>query len=104
MAILVDIESVAALVPTRSDHMEDAMLDEAYDAIGLGRAIRRLRTSKGLTQAQLAEWLDVGRQTVVSMEKGGPVSLTAAMRAVALLGAKVVVAPKGAILGEMTTE
>jgi len=78
------------------------MLDEAYDAIGLGRAIKRLRASSGLTQAELAQWLGVTRHTVVSLEKGGPVSLTAAMRAVALLGAKIVVAPKGAIVGEMT--
>lgn len=76
------------------------MLDEAYDAASLGRAIRRLRVQKGLTQDGLARWLDVSRQTVVSLEKGGPVSMTAAMRAVAILGAKLVVAPKGAIIVE----
>ena len=76
------------------------LLDEAYDAIGLGRAIRRRRTANGMTQAALAEWLDVSRQTVVSLEQGGPVSITVAMRALAILGAKVVIAPKGMIVDE----
>jgi DNA-binding XRE family transcriptional regulator len=76
------------------------VLDEAYDAADLGRAIRRLRMEKRLTQDVLAQWLDVSRQTVVSMEHGGPVSVTAAMRALAILGAKVVVAPKDTIVGK----
>ena len=76
------------------------LLDEAYDAIGLGRAIRRRRTANGMTQAALAEWLDVSSQTVVSLEQGGPVSITVAMRALAILGAKVVIAPKGMIVDE----
>ena len=76
------------------------ILDEAYDAGDLGRAIRRLRTERGLTQDGLAQWLQVSRQTVVSLEQGGPVSVTAAMRALAILGAKVVVARKDAIVGE----
>ena len=48
------------------------MVDEAYDAADLGRAIRRLRATKGMTQQALAEWLDVSRQTVVSLEQGSP--------------------------------
>lgn len=76
------------------------MLHEAYDAAGLGRAIRSLRADRGFTQAQLAAWLSVTRQTVISLEQGGPVSMTVAMRALGILGAKAVITPKGAILSE----
>jgi len=57
---------------SRIDNM--ARMHEAYDAADLGRAIKRLRTGRGLTQEQLAAWLSVSRQTVVSLEHGGPVS------------------------------
>lgn len=80
----------------------ETFMQEAYDAAGLGRAIRHLRTDRRLTQEQLAAWLSVSRQTVVSLEQGGPVSLQVAMRALAILGSKAVVAPKDAILAEMT--
>ena len=76
------------------------MLHEAYDASDLGRAIKRLRADRRLTQDQLAGWLGVSRQTVISLEQGGPVSIAVAMRALAILGSKVVVASKGAILAE----
>ena len=76
------------------------MLHDAYDASGLGSGIKQLRTDRGLTQEQLAAWLGVSRQTVVSLERGGPVSVTVAMRALAILGGKVVVAPKDAIVVE----
>lgn len=76
------------------------MLHEAYDTTDLGRIIKRLRTDRRLTQDQLAAWLSVSRQTVISLEHGGPVSIAVAMRALAILGNKVVVAPKGTIVGE----
>ncbi len=76
------------------------MLHEAYDAADLGRTIRRLRAERKLTQVELATWLSVSRQTVISLEQGGPVSVAVAMRAITILGAKVVVAPKGTILVE----
>ena len=78
------------------------MLHEAYDPSGLGRGIRRLRADRKLTQEQLAAWLGVSRQTVVSLERGGPVSVAVAMRALVILGSKVVIAPKDAILRETT--
>jgi DNA-binding XRE family transcriptional regulator len=84
---------------TRIDR-EVGMLHEAYDTSDLGRGIRRLRTDRKLTQEQLAAWLGVSRQTVVSLERGGPVSVAVAMRAVAILGGKLVVAPKDTILAE----
>ena len=70
-------------------------MHEAHDPSGLGRAIRALRRDRGWTQDQLAGWLGVNRQTVISLEQGGPVSLPVAMRAISLLGAKVLVVPKG---------
>ena len=78
------------------------MLDEAYSATDLGHAIKRLRTKRGMTQETLAQWCGVSRQTVIALEKGGPVALTAAFKAIALLGAKVVVAPKNTIVGDVS--
>lgn len=75
-------------------------MHEVYDPAGLGRSIRALRRSKGWTQAQLAAWLDVNRQTVIALEQGGPVSVSVAVRAVSLLGGKLVVAPKDSIIPE----
>lgn len=75
-------------------------MDEAYDTVDLGRAVRRLREGRGMTQGALAQWLGVSRQTVISMEQGGPVSVTAVMRAITLLGGKVVIARKGAVVTE----
>jgi HTH-type transcriptional regulator / antitoxin HipB len=73
---------------------------EAFDAISLGRGIRELRNARGWTQQTLAQWLGVSRPTVVSLEQGGPVSVVVAMKAIALLGGKIVVSPKDAILVE----
>jgi DNA-binding XRE family transcriptional regulator len=69
---------------------------EVFDAADLGRAIRRLRKERGWTQVELAEWLDVNPITVGRMERGHPVAITVAMRAITLLGAKAVVVPKWA--------
>ncbi len=69
-------------------------MDEAYDAEGFGRAIRRARRARGWTQAELASWLGASRQTVVKLEAGGPVSLPFAMKALSMLGSKAVIARK----------
>lgn len=71
------------------------MTSDAYDANDLGRAIRALRKKRGWTQSELASWLNVSRPTVGALEHGGPVSVTVAMRALALLGAKAVIVQKG---------
>ena len=55
-----------------------------------------------MTQETLAQWCGVSRQTVVAMEQGGPVAVTVALKAVALLGCKVVVAPKDAVFGDVS--
>ena len=72
---------------------------EAYDAAGFGAAVRAGRRARGWSQSELASWLGVSRPTVAELEKGGSVSLTTAMRALALLGRKAVVMPKGASIG-----
>ena len=43
----------------------------------------------------------MSRQTVVALEQGGPVSLIVALKAVSVLGSRIVVAPKGAVLSEV---
>ena len=75
-------------------------MTEAYSASDLGRAVRSLRLARKWTQADLSEWCGVNRQTIISLERGGPVSMDIAMRALALLGAKVVLVPKGARIHE----
>ncbi len=71
---------------------------EAYDATELGSAIRGLRRARDWTQAELASWLGVSRQTVIALEHGAPVSVVIALRAISLLGAKVVVATKDSVV------
>lgn len=69
-------------------------MDEAYDAGGFGRAIRRARRARGWTQADLASWLGANRQTVIKLEAGGSVSLPFAMKALSMLGGKAIIARK----------
>lgn len=78
------------------------MTNDAYDASDLGRAICALRKKRGWTQTELASWLNVSRPTVGALEHGGPVSMTVAMRALALLGAKAVIVRKGYITASET--
>jgi transcriptional regulator with XRE-family HTH domain len=64
--------------------------------------VRAARRARGWSQAELASWLGVSRPTVTGLEKGRGVALPTAMRALALLGQKVVIAPKGARLHDDT--
>jgi DNA-binding XRE family transcriptional regulator len=77
---------------------EGAVVREVYDPAGLGRSIRALRRAKGWTQAQLAAWVGVSRQTVIALEQGGPVSMSVAVKAISLLGSKLVIVPKDAVM------
>ena len=53
----------------------------------MDNVIKQLRTERGLTQAELAELLDVSRQTVNSLEKGRyDPSLPLAFRIARVLG------------------
>ena len=47
-------------------------MEEAYDAEGFGRAIHRARRARGWTQADLASWLGVNRQTVMKWRLAAP--------------------------------
>ena len=69
-------------------------MDEAYDAQGFGGAVRKARRERGWTRADLARWLGLSRPTIVKLDAGGPVSLPLAMKALAMLGVKVVFARK----------
>lgn len=71
---------------TRSD-IDAHGATTVYDAADLGRAVRDLRRSRGWTQSDLAEWLGVHRVTVAKLERGGPVDMPLAVRAVTILGA-----------------
>jgi transcriptional regulator with XRE-family HTH domain len=71
------------------------MAIEAYDPKGFGAAVRAARKERGWSQSELASWLGVSRPTVAALEAGGPVAMPTAMRALALLGRKAVIAPKG---------
>ena len=62
-------------------------LGTVYDAVDVGRAVRDLRRRRDWSQSDLAEWLGVHRVTVAKLERGGPVDLPLAIRALALLGA-----------------
>lgn len=62
-----------------------------YDAADLGRAVRRIRLTRGWNQADLAEWLGVHRVTVAKIERGGTVDMPVVIRALAVLGAMVTV-------------
>jgi DNA-binding XRE family transcriptional regulator len=76
------------------------MVHEVYSANDLGRAIKELRAELGMTQEALASWCGVSRQTIVSLEHGGPVAVTVALTAITLLGAKLIVAPKNLVLDD----
>jgi HTH-type transcriptional regulator/antitoxin HipB len=70
----------------------------AYDASDLGAVVRRIRTERGLTQADLAERLGVTRMTVSRLEHGDAVSIETTLRALSECGHAVAVAPKFARL------
>ena len=62
----------------------------------LGLALEQARRETGLTQAELAERLDVTRSTVIDMEKGRPAALRRLVDGFSILGYDIVVVPRGA--------
>ncbi len=60
----------------------------------LGAAVRRARLERGLQQVELADRLGVTRMTVSRLERGGPVNVETAIRALSECGAEIVVVPK----------
>jgi DNA-binding XRE family transcriptional regulator len=67
-----------------------------HEAKGLGAAIAQLRHTRGLTQAELSEWLGVDRSTVVRLEAGDVAQLRRLMDALSVLGADLVVVDRTA--------
>jgi HTH-type transcriptional regulator / antitoxin HipB len=65
-----------------------------YDTVELGERIRRARQEKGLRQEELGERLGVTRMTISRLERGEPVSVDTALRALSECGYAVAVAPK----------
>jgi HTH-type transcriptional regulator / antitoxin HipB len=72
----------------------DHMASWVYDTAELGMRVRRARQEKGLHQEELAERLGVTRMTVSRLERGQPVSVDTAIRALSECGYALVVAPK----------
>ncbi len=62
----------------------------------LGEALEQVRRETGLTQAELAERLDVTRTTVIDMEKGRPAVLRRLVDGLSILGYDLVIVPRGA--------
>ncbi len=62
----------------------------------LGEAIEQVRRETGLTQAELAERLDVTRTTVIDMEKGRPAAMRRLVDGLSILGYDLIIVPRGA--------
>jgi transcriptional regulator with XRE-family HTH domain len=65
-----------------------------YDTVEFGAHVRRARQQKGLRQEELADRLGVTRMTVSRLERGEPVSIDTALRALSECGYAIAVAPK----------
>jgi HTH-type transcriptional regulator/antitoxin HipB len=65
-----------------------------YDTTELGAHVRRARQAKGLRQEELADRIGVARMTVSRLERGEPVSVDTALRALSECGYAIAVAPK----------
>lgn len=72
------------------------MWTNAYSGRDVGRHLAELRKSRGISQIDFAESLGVSRTTLSALENGGSVSSTILIRAISLLGSRIVVAPKSA--------
>ena len=65
-----------------------------YDAAELGGHIKRARREKGLRQDELGDRVGVTRMTISRLERGEPVSIDTALRALSECGYAIAVAPK----------
>lgn len=72
------------------------MWTNAYSTEDVGRHIARLRRDQGRTQEEFARSLGVHRSTLSSLENGGPVSSELMVKAISLLGSRLVIVPKAA--------
>ncbi|WP_233213644.1 helix-turn-helix domain-containing protein [Mycobacterium hubeiense] len=65
-----------------------------YDAVELGERIRFARKEKGFRQDELGDRVGVTRMTISRLERGEPVSVDTALRALSECGYAIAVAPK----------
>lgn len=65
-----------------------------YDTAELGEHVRRARQKKGFQQDELAERIGVTRMTISRLERGQPVSVDTALRALSECGTALAVVPK----------
>jgi HTH-type transcriptional regulator / antitoxin HipB len=65
-----------------------------YDAAEFGERVKRARREKGLRQDELGDRVGVTRMTISRLERGEPVSIDTALRALSECGYAVAVAPK----------
>lgn len=72
------------------------MWTNAYSREEVGRHVAELRKSRGMSQAEFAEVLDISRTTLSALENGMPVSSKTLIRALSLLGSRIVIVPKSA--------
>lgn len=72
------------------------MWTNSYTLEQLGEAIASVRKEKGLTQAELAERVGVSHTTLSNLEQGKSVATSTMLRALQLLGMRLVVVPKTA--------
>jgi DNA-binding transcriptional regulator YiaG len=75
---------------------ESAMWVRVKGSRHLGEALEQVRRGTGLTQAELAERLDVTRTTVIDMEKGRPAAIRRLVDWLSILGYDLVIVPRGA--------
>jgi transcriptional regulator with XRE-family HTH domain len=66
----------------------------AYDAAELGAAVAQVRKQRGLTQANLAQRVGVGRMTIVRLERGEAVSSETMIAALSECGQALAIVPK----------
>ncbi len=69
-------------------------LSRALTATDFGESVRRVRKTRGFRQDELAERTGVTRMTISRLERGDPVSIETAIRALSECGFEVVVVPK----------
>lgn len=76
------------------DKYMDHRVPVAYDTVELGEHIRRARQTRGFQQGELADRIGVTRMTISRLERGEPVSVDTALRALSECGAALAVVPK----------
>lgn len=74
------------------------MWTNSYSLEQLGAFVREVRKSKGLQQSEFAQMLGVSHATLSNLECGKNTSTKTLQRALQLLGLRLVIAPKSALV------